>query len=152
MFLNRLILSQGWRSLTSILNPVTCFKFLFGESHCQSKDFVTLVTWYFLHVNMLEGLWLGCCRGVWKIIYFLLNLDEYVTWTWKSSCQKKRKEKPNENPRLLSCLLAMVKTNGDTKRCVGVGRGQLLFLKSNRGRRTHAIASQWQLSLSNLKP
>lgn len=56
--------------------------------------------------------------------------------------RKKRKEKPDENPRLLSCLLAMVKKNGDTKRCVGVGRGQLLFLKSDKGRRTHAIASQ----------
>lgn len=142
--------TQGWMFMISILNSGACLKFLFGESHCQSKEFVTFTTWYFLQVNMIRGLWLGCCSGIWKVIYFFPHLG-WVSYL-NPEVQLPGKKKAKKIPRLLSCLLAMVKTNGDTKRCAGVERGQLLFLKSSRGRRTHPGALQGQPRLSSLQP
>lgn len=135
MFLNRLILSQVWRSLTSILNPVACFKFLFGESLCQRKEFVTLVTWYFFHVNMLRGLWLRCCGDVWKVIYFLLNLETqgYLPWGYKEMCRGRKQGAALSEYRNIFTYIEM-----ETFR---------IF----RWRRTHSIAFQWHLSLPSLK-
>lgn len=144
MLLNTLILSQGWKSLflTCVLNPVACFRFFLDNPIAKVQN-LSLVTWYFLHVNLLRC-WgalevserLFICYSTW-VSY--LNLEVQLPEQNPKQPNKKHQQSNQKTSRLLSCLLAMVKANEDTKRCVGVGRGQLLFLTSNRGRRTCSI-------------